>query len=152
AVAELAAPGDAMKMETPSPREAPELRFDTCFVRGKGTFLTERASRPAQVVVENSLVALAGSFVSVDGSAKDPPGAAPLKLTLNRVTAYLTGHLALLRPRRNVSELLPFEWNVTNCLFASGAGKALIHVDGEVSDEGEQVRKLLKWDGKGKTN
>src|SRR5581483_3113765 len=67
AVAELAAPGDAMRMESPPPREAPELRFEGCFVRGKGTFVAERASRPLRLDVENCFVALAGSFLTVDG-------------------------------------------------------------------------------------
>src|SRR5256885_12519090 len=54
--------------------------------------------------VEDSLLALSGSLLIVTGNPKEPPNKSPVQLNLNRVAAYLTDHLVLLRACEDRSE------------------------------------------------
>jgi len=144
AVAELAPPGEAMRMENP-PRDLPELTFTNCFVRGTGDFLAQRASRPAKLEVVNSLITLGGSFLTAEPNAKGPV-TPEVQLSLTKVSTLLANHLAVFRTRKNAADLAPLKGAVSNCLFASSGGKSLGHVEGELSDEA-QMRRLVAWDG-----
>src|SRR5262249_16963421 len=64
-------PPDAMKMGAQAPRQAPKARLEGCFVRGDGELIGVRASRQFELEVEQSLVALNGSLLVVDGNPKD---------------------------------------------------------------------------------
>lgn len=147
ALVTLADPSVVMKMAPLNP-QMPRVRLENCFVRGDGELMTVRASRPFQLDVEESLVALDGSFLVVDGNMKETPVKAA-RLTLKQVTCYLGDHLILLRAARDEMKqgLVPTEVSAaTNCLFHSARGtKSLIHLEGVDSDE--QMRRLLAWEG-----
>lgn len=149
AVVAMADPREVMRrgQAESAPRQAPEVAFDGCFVRGRGDLVEVRASRPLNLQAQNSLVALAGSFLSVEGSHDEPPPTPLLEVTLDHVTAYLTGHLVLLHTSRDLKDHVPVRVReASNCLFASADQKFLVHVEGEVSDQA-RMRDRFTWAG-----
>jgi hypothetical protein len=137
----LTDPSRFMKMEPALQPQTPRVELKRCFVRGQGDLLIVRATRPLNLDVENCLIALAGSFLIVEGNARPAPGApevkgtgnpVEVKVNLNQVTAYLSEYLVRLRAGKESEEPVPVRMAAAqNCLFASAEGKAaLIHLDG----------------------
>ncbi len=142
----LTDPSQVMKMESTTPRQqTPRVQVERCFIRGQGDLLAVRATRPLFLNVTNSLVALAGSFLNVEGNARDPLKAEPIKVELKQVTAYLTDNLVCLRAKEGKGPV-PVQVNkAANCLFVSASGKAFVHLDGlEALDF--QMRNQFSWE------
>jgi hypothetical protein len=136
-----------MKMEPPALRQqTPRVRIDHCFVRGQGELIAVYSSRPLDLSVENSLIALAGTFLTVEGNSKDSAPAGAILVHLSRVTAYVTEYLIRLRANKDGKEPTPVQINpAVGCLFASADGKALVHLDGlEITHE--QMKNLFCWE------
>ncbi len=144
----LTDPSQVMKMESGAPGQpTPRVGLDHCFVRGQGDLLAVRAARPLFLNVANSLVALGGSFLNVEGNARDPRKAEPVKVELSQVTAYLTDYLVYLRAGKDGKGPVPVQvTKAANCLFASASeGKALVHLDGlEALDF--QMKNQFSWE------
>jgi serine/threonine protein kinase len=139
---------DVMKMGPSGPDRVPGLQFENCFVRGRGDLVAVPASRPLDVEARGCLVALAGSFLNVTGKIEDTPPGPVTHLTLAKVTACLTDHLVLLRARgeegRGGKGLVPTEVSeAQDCLFISGRGRSLIHL--ESVDSEAETRRLFTW-------
>ncbi len=137
---------DAMRMAPPGAK-APEVRLEQCFVRGEGDLLAVRPSRAFALIVKGSLVALSGSLLNAETDANDKeplPGAAG-KVTLERVTTYLTEPLIALRAgASNGKGLVSTQVEARGCLFAVCGSKALVHIEGP----GEHLmRALFSWAG-----
>ena len=118
-------------MVQPGSPGLPKAVFDSCFVRGDGDLVAARASRPFEVDVKDSLVAVKGSLLTVDGGKQDLRLAAgkEIPVRLDRVTAYLGGHLARLKAV-NMTSLMPVHCNpVKSLLVSAGDRKALLHVE-----------------------
>jgi serine/threonine protein kinase len=153
----LADPGGSgvIRMDPmPAGQQEPRVLLDNCYVRGAGDLMFVKASRPFELRVENSLIALDGSFLIVDGSAKDPGMRNRSEIILKQVTAYLTDHLVWLRASREEGRaskgLTPtYVQSATDCVFASASGKALVHLDGFDADE--QMKRCFSW-GESKRN
>ncbi len=147
ALVALADPSGVMKMAPANP-QVPRIRLENCFVRGDGDLLIVRASRPFQLDADDSLVALDGSFLIVDGNPREIPVKAA-RVSLKQVTAYLGEHLVVLRAvKEDLKQgLVPTEFSsVFGCLFHSArGGKSLIHLEGVDTDE--QMRRLFSWEG-----
>jgi serine/threonine protein kinase len=125
----------------------PRLRFETCFIRGKGDLLTARAGRRFEIDLDGTLAALDGSLVSAGGAAREP-AAGPAQVRLRRSTAVLTESVLDLRSGRDEdarrgSTPPPVALACENSLLAAANGRALVRVDGVDSDD--QVRQLLTW-------
>jgi hypothetical protein len=146
----LADPADFKKMggASGSARDSARVALDGCFVRGKGDLVAVRASRPFDLDIANSLVALAGSFLNVKGKGKDVPIEPPVRVTLARSTAYLTGNLVLLQTDNDAKDLVRIEVvSASHCLFTSAGGsKALVHFDGDLTDENKMKSRFI-WKG-----
>jgi serine/threonine protein kinase len=144
----LGDPSGVMKMNPqPAATRDPRIEIDNCFVRGVGNMVNVRASRPFSLRIERSLVALDGSFLSVEGNPKEPKR--PAEVTLKQVTTFLTDHLLWLKAYRdegrNTKGLAVTTMQASDCLFAAATGKTLVHVEG--LDNDDQVRKFLICDG-----
>jgi serine/threonine protein kinase len=141
---------NVMKMEPQAPPRSPDIRLESCFIRGKGEMLAVRSSRPFRLQADKSLVVLDGNFLTVKGSSRDVPVQSPSTINLNRVTTYLTHHLVLLRATEQLAKnnkgLVPTQVaSATECLFAAAADKSLIHLDGV--DNPEDMTKYFSWAG-----
>jgi serine/threonine protein kinase len=156
ALVTLTDPGSVVRMGgTPPPRQpGARIRVEGCFVRGGGDLVAVRPSRPFELRVEDTLLALDGSILYVEGAAKEPPAHAIAQVSLKKVTAYLADHAFLLRacreegkPARGLSQTQMV--SVLDCLFASSGGKSLVHLDGV--DTEDQMRRLISW-GEGRHN
>jgi serine/threonine protein kinase len=150
----LADPTKVMRKDPKPNGSGPKLVLkDGCFIRGEASVLHVRGSQAFTLDVDDTLAVLDGSFVTVDGSPMEPPTNPPAKVSLARVTAYLSEHLLLLRAceRKEMAGLVPTQvLQVSSCLFVSSKDKnSFIHLDGMDSDE--QMRKLFTW-GDGKEN
>ncbi|VTR96708.1 serine threonine protein kinase : Putative serine/threonine protein kinase OS=Gemmata sp. Wa1-1 PE=3 SV=1: Pkinase [Tuwongella immobilis] len=144
---------DTTPNSTLDTRVDPRIHMENSWVRGRGDFLTVRPSRPFELELDQSLVALDGSLLRVDPASKMPP-AKFAQVKLNRVTTFLTEHLAHLQalPRlervgMNLLGLVPLHVEATGCLFApaSNPATAFIRFDRLESDSAVQERELLVW-------
>ncbi len=135
-------------------QQDPRMTVEGCFARGTGNLIAVRASRPFELHLEKSLVALDGSLLVIDGAAKENPLRRSSQITLEQVTTYLTDHLVWLRASseegRSTKGLVPTQFrSVQNCLFVSASGKSLVHLEG--IDTEEQMRRIFSW-GDGRHN
>jgi len=142
------------EMEMPEPvgpkPDGPQVRLDGCYVRGTGDLVGVRASRPFLLDIKETLVALDGSLLVVDGNMRELPIKPSAQITLNHVTAYLADHLILLRGKADAKTppgLVHTQVvQASNCLFVSAGRmntKALICLDGV--SEGE-MKNLFSWE------
>jgi tRNA A-37 threonylcarbamoyl transferase component Bud32 len=147
----LGDPAGIMKME-PAPRQMdPQVRLDNCFIRGEGDLIAVRTSRPFNLDVNDSLVVLDGSLLTIEAGAKEMAARAASQVNFHQFTAVLSKHLIVLRRDENHQVLVPTQVNQAfNCLFHAARGKTLIHLDGV--DTEEQVKRFLTWnESKGNT-
>jgi hypothetical protein len=130
-----------------SAQQTPALTVESCFVRGQGQFVAVRSARALDLRVENTLVALVGSFVSVEAAAKDGTPPALIQMKLSKVTTFLTDYLVRLQALTPGKDSVVIQVNpATGCLFASAEGKSLVHLEG-VDLGTEQMKSLFSWDG-----
>jgi hypothetical protein len=128
--------------------QGPLLVVRECFVRGDGDLVRSPAGRPLELRALNAAVVLTGSFVDAAGAGDAPgAGAGPqLQADLERVTAYLDGHLFRLRAGEGLKGLLPVACRAAGCLFVAGSDRSLIHLDGAAADV-EQLKARVRWSG-----
>jgi serine/threonine protein kinase len=140
-------PGQIMKMPSKTGRQMPEVYFKDCFIRGEGELVRYQVSRPAKVDMENSLVALAGPFASINANPKEPPVDPAGVLRLKSVSTFLTGSLVKLKGDEVAKFFAKTNVDATKCLFAALAGKPLIRLD-KLDFDQEQLSVYLPWIGK----
>jgi serine/threonine protein kinase len=151
----MADPAAAMKMEPGTVRSVPQIQLDSCFVRGDGNLVGVRASRPFNLDVDESLVAIDGSFVEVESNPREPATRPAVQVSLKQTTAFLGESLFALHGNRDESKaqvglVTTQVTQVTGCLFASARGnRSLIQIDGIDTDE--QMKRFFSW-GDGKQN
>jgi hypothetical protein len=132
--------------------QGPLVRFKDCFIRGEGDLVSVRPARPFKLEVENSLVVLAGSFLSfepLEGNRENPPAPPPglAQVKLTHVTTYLTSHLVHLWAGKDIKNLVPVKpMQATDCLFATASQETFIHLDGPDTSE-EKMRDIIVWEG-----
>jgi serine/threonine protein kinase len=151
AVAALADSAAAMKMkgQPPGPVSAsPRLAFDNCFVRGKGDLIWGRGSRPFDLDLKNSLVALDGNLLNVEAAenAAAVMSMPNVNATLGHTTAYLSGYAVRLKAGKDLKALVPVQFTAVQSLFVASAAQAFIHLDGPEMNQ-EQLRTKLSWMG-----
>ena len=123
------------------------VRFDDCFVRGKGDLLSTRGGRRFELDLEGTLAALDGAVVSAAGGAKEPAAGAPAQIRLRRTTAAVTEHLLALRLSRDDDRSGPglpaTQVSTQDSLIVALGGRSVVHRDAVDTDE--QVRQLVLW-------
>jgi serine/threonine protein kinase len=129
-------------------RTAPRVRFENCFVRGKGNVLDAHNGRRFELELDSTLAALDGTLAAVEGATKDPPaGLASAQVRLRRATAVLTEHVLALRAARDGEHhgagLPPTQVSCEESLLVAAAGRPLVRLENVDGDE--QVRQLLQW-------
>jgi serine/threonine protein kinase len=147
-VVTVADPSSVMKLEPPPPQPQdgrPRVHIGGCFVRGNGNLVVARPSRAFDFNIEESLIALDGSLVVVDGNSGESFAKDHADITLREVTTYLTDHLVYVRAgKESLKGLAPtLVQSATDCLFASAVGKSLVHLDGVDTDE--QMKQFFSW-------
>ncbi|MFO0863228.1 MAG: serine/threonine-protein kinase [Gemmataceae bacterium] len=90
AVVAFSEPDNAMMMNTPSVANPPRLSFRNCFLRGEGDGVVLRQSMPIDLRVDDSLAVLSGSFLSIQGVAKESPNAGDVKIECSQ-SAFFHG-------------------------------------------------------------
>jgi serine/threonine protein kinase len=141
---------NVMRMGTATlPSSVPTVYLEGCFVRGAGDLVAVRAGRPLHLEMANSLVALTGSLLTLEGSAKENGARlARADLLLKHVTTYLSDNLVCLRAGKEENKTgrgpVPVHVeDVSNTLFVSALGKPLIHLDGVDTDD--QMKHCFSW-------
>lgn len=144
-VVTLVDPDDTMKMAQRGLRPFPEARFQDCFVRGDGDLVTVRASRPLDMDVDNTLLALSGSAMDMTALAREVPLQPAATLRLSRVSSFLTEPFLQLRGGKNAKGLVFTRIERSrDCLFVALAGKPLVHLEGIDTSE-QRMRDFLEW-------
>jgi serine/threonine protein kinase len=139
----LESPDSVMKMPK-AVRSTPEVIFKDCMVRGDGDLVRILASRPLDLDLDNSLIALAGNLLSVK-SSKDAP-MDPVNLKMNHVSAFLAEQLVHLASSPLGKGLAITKVDAKDCLFVALGGKSLVHLDG-IDIEENKLDKVLAWSG-----
>ncbi|HMC88036.1 MAG TPA: hypothetical protein VKI17_00745, partial [Gemmataceae bacterium] len=145
----LSDPSMVMKMgQANGQQQVAGISISGSVVRGNGQFLTVRVSRPFELRAEDSLIALTGSFLLMEGNPKDAMARGTADITLNHLTTYLTDQLFLLRAIKqsgtNLKGLVNTQVRLAaDCIFASATGKPLVHLDGVDSEE--QMKYYFSW-------
>jgi hypothetical protein len=138
-----------MKPEQPAARsrdQGPRFALENCLVRGQGDLVWSQGGQPAEVAVKNSLIALTGSLLNVEGSKFDVPApAGVLAVQLEQVTTYLGGNLVRFRAVRDLKGVARVHCEPERCLFLPVSGdRALVHLEGPESEEPSLPFKL-EW-------
>jgi serine/threonine protein kinase len=153
AVAVLTEPGKLMKKSdlstVRSHDQGPSLVLENCFVRGQGDLVWSQGGQPAEVTVKNSLVALSGSLLNVEGNKDMAAPTGTLALQLKKVTTYLGGNLIRLKAGKDLKSLAQLRCVPEGCLFLPLPGdRALIHLEGPESEE-RGLKNKLAWNAPG---
>jgi serine/threonine protein kinase len=144
ALVTVADPSAVMKMAPQNAQQDPRIVVDNCFVRGTGRLVAVRACRSFQLAVQESLVALAGSLLSIDGNPREQTPRPLVEVSLTHVTTYLNDHLILLHALRDKRKGLgQIVVKAGDCLFTAALGKSLVHLDGVDTDD--QMRNFVSW-------
>jgi hypothetical protein len=134
--------------------QGPRLRIDTCFIRGEGDLLWARASRPSELDVKNSLVALSGSLLKVEAAREGAPTTGAMVARLSQVTTYLQGNLLRVQAGKDLKGLTPLQVKPSDCLFLApppSAERVLVLVEGPEVEE-TALRGKLSWGEDGGRN
>jgi hypothetical protein len=126
-----------------------KIRLERCFLRGKGSLLAVRASRPFELEAEETLAALDGSLIAVLANPADAPSSSPAQVTCRRLTTYLSDSLLEIRSgeERKAAGLVPVQVKASECLFVAAGERALVQSFGIDSDT--VTKQLLAWEGRG---
>jgi hypothetical protein len=127
-------------------KATPRIRFEACFVRGRGDLIASRSGRRLELEIDGTLAALDGSLFVGNGSPRESGG--PSQLRLRRSTAVLTEYVLDLRPAReedarHAAGPPSVAVSCEETLLAAANGRPLVRVDG--ADSEEQVKQLLAW-------
>jgi hypothetical protein len=146
-------PADVMKMTTQGTRLAPEIRFQDCFVRGRGDMVMVNPSRPFDLEVANALIVLDGSVLHVAGTREDPAQEAKTNqvVKLANVTSYLTGSLLNLQAKNDKSDIPTVVERTVNNLFVAEEKSKRPLITFKGLDSENQMERLIHWEGKDNT-
>lgn len=148
AVFHLPDASQVMRMDGGGRQGKPAFQMERCFVRGAGDLVAVRSSRAFELQVEDSLLALQGSMLVMDGSNREIASRGSIDVTLRQITSYMEDHLLWMKANRDEGRgrsLALTQVDARNCLFVAGHGKSLVHLDGVENDE--QMRRCFTWHG-----
>jgi serine/threonine protein kinase len=144
AVVLLSAEADSMaQLADKSP---PHIRLDNCFIRGRGDLLTVRPSRPFHLELNNSLIGLDGSFVTIFGQPKETAFPTDGQIVCQHVTTYLNDYWLDFRANEEDRKMAGFarlQIKCEKCRFVAGNNRPLLHgvgIDGETL-----MNQVLSW-------
>jgi hypothetical protein len=143
---------DKVMMADAAHRPTPKVRFEHCVLRGKGRAVWVPVSRPVEVDVAQSLVALDGPVYAAEAKGK-PAEAARSVLRLTRSTVLAGGPVVDLHAgRAGDGGLVRLGVSAKETLFAAvpGAGRGLVELDGvDPADVGGNTPVLARdeWAG-----
>jgi serine/threonine protein kinase len=158
AAVSLADNSDVMKMKVQPPgtvSQQPHLVFDNCFMRGNGDLIWSRISRPFDLELTNSVVALQeGNVLNIEVAETAPAVMPPptVNATINHTTAYLSGtvnvsgYFIRLKAGKELKGLVPLQCRSTGSLFVAAAGQTFIHLEGPAANE-DRLKEKLPWSG-----
>lgn len=135
-----------MKMPSKTPRTAPELVLQNCFIRGEGELVYARASRAIDVMLDNTLVALTGSLLQAFGAAKEAPSEHAASFKLMNVSLFLGEPLLALRAGKNVKGLVQTKMEPRDSLFAPLAERPFVLLEANETTE-DGLQPYLDWKG-----
>jgi serine/threonine protein kinase len=141
----LADPEEAMQMPVPSERTMPEIQMENCFVRGEGEVVTMRGSRPLKLGLNNVLVGLAGSLLTLQAVGKEPAADSAAYVSLKSVSAFVTEPLLAFHTAAGKSRFVPTNVDTKNSLFVrmGDGSSSLIASDGAE----DSLAGNLQWKG-----
>jgi hypothetical protein len=120
-----------MKPET---RQAPEVVFNGCLIRGRGRAVWAQTSRPVNLKMTNTLTAVNGPVLLTEAGDKAAGGSSTAKFL--RVTALVGGPVVEMRGTKTgdamrASGLPMLKVDADRCLFVAikDAGKPLLELD-----------------------
>jgi serine/threonine protein kinase len=145
-VAVLNEPGRLMRKPDATADQKPRIGLENCVVRGQGDLIWSQGGQPAELALKNSLIALTGSLLSVEGNKDMPPPMSALSVRLQRVTTYLGGNLLRLKAAKDLKSVAQIQCTPEECLFLPGAGdRVLIHLEGPESEE-RGLKGKVSWE------
>jgi serine/threonine protein kinase len=145
----------SMEMNPARPRDrGPFLTLENCFVRGEGDLLWARASRPSELEVKNTVVALSGSLLKVEAAREAVTVGGVMVARLTHLTTYLQGPLLHVRAGKDLNGVTAIQCKPDGCLFLPAPpinDRVLVHLEGPEGEE-TALRSKLTWGEEGGSN
>jgi serine/threonine protein kinase len=136
-----------MVMGSRPTRPAAEVAFENCFIRGEGETINNRAGRPLELRLENTLVGLTGALVVLQGASKEAAPESQVRLNLLKSSIFTTEPLLVARQGKHIKGLPPVRVErAKDCLFVALDDRPLIVTDyAELSEL--TLRMFFDWRG-----
>jgi serine/threonine protein kinase len=142
---------EAMMMMGARPlRSFAEAVFQSCFVRGEGEVISNRAGRALDVQIDNTLVGLVGPFLSAQGGGKEAAMDSAVTLRLNKSSFFLSEPFLVARQGKHAKGLPPIKVErARDCLFVPLEQKPFINLElPDLSDT--TLRSVFDWNTDGR--
>ncbi len=135
-----------MKMSTTGVARDPlEIELTECFVRGHCDLIRVRNTKPGHLTLRDSVIAVDGSLLQVEGHSEKPAEQTRLDLRLEHVTALVGHSLIRLDSGDLPRELLPVAVEARNNILMTSSSGPLVAMSGNTSEA--DFRKLFVWSG-----
>lgn len=135
-----------MKMNsTGVARDPLEIELTECFVRGHCDLIHVRNTKPGRLSLRDTVVALDGSLLRVEGGSEKPAEQTRLELRLEHVTALVGRSLVHLDSGDLPRELPPVKIDALNNILMTTSSGSLVAMSGNTSEA--DFRKLFVWSG-----
>lgn len=135
-----------MKMNTTGVARDPlEIELTECFLRGHGDLIHVRNTKPGRLTLRDTVIALDGSLLRVEGNSEKPAEQTRLELRLEHVTALVGRSVVHLDSGELPRELPPVKIDAVNNILMTTSSSALIAMSGNTSEA--DFRKLFVWSG-----
>jgi hypothetical protein len=122
-----------------------EIELVESVVRGGCDLVAVRDTAAGRFKLEDSLVAIRGTVVSVVGNHDMPKDSAELELSMDHVTCVMGNGLVKMDSGDESRELVPLVATAANCVFANTADSPLVLMTGNTSTQ--DFTKRLRWTG-----
>ena len=141
-------PGSRLdKMNTmPSNAENTEIEVERSFVRGDCDLMIVKHTEPGRFKIDHSVIAIAGSLLSVTGDRDLPPNRTRTSsLQLDHITCLVGKGLLTMNSGEESRELLPVTVVASNNVFATRTTAPFVFMTGNTNSQDFGGR--LHWDG-----
>jgi eukaryotic-like serine/threonine-protein kinase len=130
-----------------SAREPIEIEMTESLLRGYTHLIVSQQTDSGRFLIRDSVVALEGSLLNVQGSYEMIADNARIQLNMEHVTCLLGENLIKVESNGDFSprQLLPVSVSTRNNIFAPRAGTPLISMNG--NNNPEDLRRMLTWSG-----
>jgi predicted Ser/Thr protein kinase len=138
-------PDRVMKMGPATVIARTQVRMTNCFIRGEGDLIDMANARALDVALDNCLIVLSGSLLSLQPADKESAVEPRIEMALGKVATFLAEPVLSLHAGKAPTHV---GVKAEACLFASLTERHLVLLDTPDALNEESLKKHLDWSGK----